>query len=141
MLRAIAAGVSCLLLGLCAGRRLLRRAHRLQEWQQAMENMRTYAVCRRLPPEEMIRLSMAHFSNDAPYETDPLLEKREKELIAACLHAVLHATQEEQKRQLDFALEQFAHFVCTAEEKSGKDARLYAMLGVWGGLCIFLMCV
>jgi len=140
MLRAVAAGVVCLVSGWQAGLRLTQRAEQLQAWQQAIDSMHTYCGCLRLSPDEIIARSTAHMSASVREEAH-LLTPLEQTLIKACYHVVFNGTQEEQLRQLDFARLRLQHYAENAAEKSRRDARLYTLLGVFGGMCAFLVCL
>lgn len=145
MLRAVTAGLLALLSGVTAAQQVSQRARTLRQWRTALENMRCYCICSRLQPEEIWRLSAGEAG--LPPETEKaeseilLLTKEEKTLLSACLKTLFDGTQEQQTRQFEYACAFFEKRLAQAEEKHRQDAKLYATLGVFGGLCIFLVCL
>lgn len=147
MLRAIAAGILCFLTGLFAAQRLSQRVQLLRQWCFVLENLRANCACLRLPPEEIWQLSAENtqFSKDLEGVKKELaalpLLKEENALLLICLETLLDGTQEQQLRQMEHACGFFEKRLSLAEEKQRQDGKLYGMLGVFGGLCIFLVCV
>lgn len=147
MLRAVTAGLLCLLSGIAAAQRLSQRERTMRYWYLTLENLRAHCACLCLPPEELWQMSVGNTSLPASIERareeilQAPLKKDEKSLLCLCLQALLEGTQEQQERQLKYACAFFEKRLAQAEEKQRQDAKLYGMLGVFGGLCIFLVCV
>ena len=147
MLRAMTAGILCLLTGFFAAQRLSQRVQLLRQWCFVLENLCANCACLRLPPEEIWQMSAGNtqFSQD-PEEAKRALAamhllKEEKALLSICLETLLDGTQEQQLRQMEHTCGFFEKRLSLAEEKQRQDSKLYGMLGVFGGLCIFLVCV
>lgn len=145
MLRAVTAGLLTLLSGILAAQRVSQRARMLRLWCTALESMRSHCICLRLPPEEIWQLSAGEAGLPLAVEKAEseicLLTKEEKTLLSACRKILFDGTQEQQKRQFEYACTFFEKRLARAEEKQRQDAKLYATLGIFGGLCIFLVCL
>lgn len=133
MLRAVIAGLICLAAGVHASQRLNGRVCALRSWQRALEKISTQCACLRLSPKDMLQ--------ELPKSHQTELTREEKDWIAECLQTVLNGTQEEQERQLRYAIKRLEQALQTAEEKQKQDAKLFVSLGLLGGLCIFLLCL
>ena len=138
MLRAVTAGVICLLAGVTEAQRLGRRARVLRAWSSAFESMRAMNAGLRLPPMQIWQKATAEYGAEGQ---DGSLSSGEQELIGQCYAAMLDGTIEQQEAQLRYAAERFRALTQQAENKQQKDAKLYGTLGLLGGLCIFLMSV
>lgn len=136
MLRAVMAGLICLMCGLQAAHRLSGRVQALGAWQQALEKLNTQCICLRLPPTEILQNALGEQGISREY-----LTQEERGWIDDCLQAVLNGTQEEQERQLSYACRQMEQTLAQAQIKQRKDGGLFASLGLLGGLCIFLLCL
>ena len=147
MLRAVTAGLLCLLSGVAAAQRLSQRERTLRYWHLALENLRAHCACLCLPPKDLWQMSVENTPLPVSVESareairDAPLKKDEKSLLCMCIETLLDGTQEQQERQLKYACAFFEKRLAQAEEKQRQDAKLYGMLGVFGGLCIFLVCL
>ena len=132
MLRAVTAGLICLILGIQSSKKLDKRVYALRVWQQTLDKISTQCACLRLPPADILQ--------DVPQQRDALTPE-EQAWIEECLQAVLHGTQEEQERQLRYVIKRMEKALERAEEKQKQDAKLFLSLGLLGGLCILLLCL
>lgn len=138
MLRAVTAGVICLLAGVTEAQRLGQRVRALRAWSGAFESMRAMNSGLRLPPLQIWHKAAAEHGAE---QQNSMLTAGEKELIGQCCAAMLDGTIEQQEMQLRYAAERFRTLTQQAETKQQKDAKLYGVLGLLGGLCVFLMSV
>ncbi len=145
MLRAVMAGLTGTAHGLIASQRVTQRAQMLRKWCAALESVRTNCACLRLPPEEIWQLSAVetglHLTMEAAEGEMYTLTKEEKRWLLSCFQILLDGTQEQQIRQLEHVCGFFERRLLLAEEKQRRDAKLYAALGVFGGLILFLVCL
>lgn len=138
MLRAVTAGLICLLAGVSASQRLGRRVCDLKSWLQALQRLSTQCTCLRLPPAEMLQNALGDRSRDLEKY---LLTQDERSGIEACLCSMLNDTQEQQMRQLQYVIRQMEEALSQAQDRQNQDAKLFCSLGLLGGLCIFLLCL
>lgn len=151
MLRAIMAGLVCLILGLQAALRLGRRAQALRTWHHVLESISAHCAGLSLPPGEILRLSAEnmpgidalceHPAGVEEYLQGFALTREERTLIEESLHALFDGTHQQQERQIQYACKRLEQRLLQAEEKQRQDAKLYGMLGVFGGLSVFLVCL
>lgn len=136
MLRAVTAGLICLMCGLEAAQRLNGRVRELRQWQTVLDKLSTQCACLRLAPDEMLQNALNGRSVTQEY-----LTREERGWIDDCRKSIYDGTQEEQERQLRYAMRQLEQALAQAQEKQRRDGRLYASLGLTGGLCLFLLCL
>ena len=138
MLRAVTAGMICLLVGVTESQRLCCRVRALRAWTGAIESMRAMNAGLRMPPMEIWQKAVAEHGAE---RQDNILSSAEKALIGQCYAAMIDGTPDQQEMQLRYAAERFRALTLQAEKKQQKDAKLYCTLGMLGGLCIFLIIV
>ena len=146
MLRAMTAGAVCLVMGCASAMRLSHRSLALRSMHAALARMETYCRCLRMTPDEIVKASMtflpAENRGEVMEKTEKLpFTKEERELVKAACDALYDASREAQVQCISFAEQRFCELLKSAQEKQSRDAGLYASLGFFGGLCVFLMCM
>ena len=148
---------ACALTGLMAALRLRRRSSCLRAWQRALTAM--YASC------AYARSDCGHILRAGAYEvpalrpiaravetegadaerlfeagvSERLLRAGERAVLLSVMRALANGNREEIAAAIAYALERFRVFCADSDGKRDTDARLYMMLGLLSGVCVFLI--
>ena len=146
MIRALAAGAVCFIMGCAAAVRLSQRTAALRRMHAALAQMETYCQCLRMPPDEIVAAAMGFLNARNRHELMQQTERlpftaEEKQLVFSACDALYDTSREAQVRYVSFAAKRFEELLCAAAEKQSRDAKLYASLGFLVGLCLILMCM
>lgn len=155
---ALLAAGACVLLGLDAAHRLRARADTLAAWMRALELMDLKLLHEGIPLREVVLTEgdgeiakrLQAFSKalaDNPrYSAAKAWElsgkhpdTAEEKVLAACFSALGTGVMEKRRTVLAQAMGQLAMLKKEAEEKAGRDSKLYRSLGLAAGAALLLL--
>lgn len=157
MSAAVALAALCVCAGAAAACRLRSRASCLRAWQRALFAMRAACAYSRSSCAQILRAGAAEAPELRPIarqveltgvdaealfaaqRRDRRLKNEEYRLLLSVLRAVSRGSREEIGETIAFALERFGTFCADCDRKRQADERMYVMLGVLSGVCVFLL--